>query len=339
MGFIFLIVEQMLLNMICLSLNTSNEKWWYYPLVVLVVILIMAWYFVNMKRASARNTYISPKKYELADVREGELYLLTYNVAGLPEPLSSAKLPRAESITAIGWKLDRFDIVNVQEDFNYNSSLYSYNQHPFRTDTKGKVPFGDGLNTLSKYPILELHRVPWSDCSGTDCLTPKGFAHMRLQLAKEVFIDVYNLHATAQSNRRAVEARKKNIQQLVDYINEHSQDVPLLVMGDFNAHYSFVGDNLHAFKKQTNAVDPWVDFFLEGVIPEPVAEFMIPKKLEITDEIESIDKILYRNSANLKFIPQSYAIEDKLFSTEDNQHLSDHLAVSLRVAWTCENSM
>src|SRR5690606_12030242 len=106
-------------------------------------------------------------------------------------------------------------------------------------------------------------------------------------------------------------------------------------MGDFNAHYSYVGDNMQFFKMETGAVDPWVDFFLEGAIPEPSADYMIPQKLEITDEIESIDKILYRNGKNLKFTPQVYAIEDELFSTEEGRHLSDHLAVSLRISWVC----
>lgn len=318
--------------MMGISSNMSADRWWYYPLIIGVAICIVSWYFINMKKATAKNRYIATEAYELADVREGELYLLTYNIAGLPEPISSATLPRAESITTIGLKLEGFDIVNVQEDFNYNTRLYQYNQHTFRTEPKGKVPFGDGLNTLSHYPILELQRIPWQDCNGTDCLTPKGFAYMRIQLAKEVIVDVYNLHATSHTSRRAVEARQKNMQQLADYICTHSKGMPLIVMGDFNAHYGFVGDNLHDFKQQTGVVDPWVDIFLEGKIPEPLAEFMIPKKLEITDEIESIDKILYRNGTHLKFIPKSYAIEDKLFST-DGEHLSDHLAVSLRLEW------
>lgn len=312
------------------------EGWWYYLLLVFIVIYVVLWYFVQKKRAKAKNRFVASEKYELADVREGELHVLTYNIAGLPEPLSSAKLPRADSIMTIGGRLDGFDIVNVQEDFNYNASLYRHIQHPFRTEHKGKVPFGDGLNTLSKYPILELRRIPWKNCSGSDCLTPKGFAWMRIQLAQEVFIDMYNLHATSHTSRRAVEARKKNMQQLADHICTYSKGMPLLIMGDFNAHYSFAGDNMHDFKQQTQAVDPWVDFFLEGKIPEPLAEFMIPKKLEITNEIESIDKILYRNGADLTFTPEFYTIEDKLFSADDEQHLSDHLAVSLRVGWKCE---
>ncbi len=43
-------------------------------------------------------------------------------------------------------------------------------------------------------------RIKWDDCSnasGDDCLTPKGFTFMRLQVDDGVYIDTYNLHADA----------------------------------------------------------------------------------------------------------------------------------------------
>ncbi|WP_231863204.1 endonuclease/exonuclease/phosphatase family protein [Sphingobacterium populi] len=332
MSFVNLIVEQHLKIMTWTSVFIPYERW-RLLLGIVLIFGIVIWYLVNYKRAIARNTYVYPVQHELSEANTGTLNLLTYNIAGLPQVISSAKTPRAESIRAIGHKIDQFDLVNVQEDFHYNVDLYQYNQHPFRTDTKGKVPFGDGLNTLSKYPIMELRRIAWQQCSGTDCLTPKGFAYMRVQLAKDASVDLYNIHATAHVSNAAVQARRHNMEQLAAYINTHSEGNALIVMGDFNAHYAFVGDNLHDFKHSTGTVDPWVDFFLEGKVPEPYADFMIPHKLELTTDIESIDKILYRNGKNLKLIPKSYAIEDDLFSTDSGQHLSDHLAVSLRLDW------
>lgn len=332
MIFLTLVVEQHLKVMTWTGVFISFERW---RLLLGVVLLftIMVWYLLNYKRANARNTFVYTMPYELKDAHAGNLHLLTYNIAGLPELISSAKTPRSKSIRAIGLKVDQFDVVNVQEDFNYNVDLYQFNQHPYRTDTKGKVPFGDGLNTLSKYPIMEVRRIPWQHCNGSDCLTPKGFAYMRVQLAKEVYIDVYNMHATAHTSKAAVQARRNNMEQLAAYITAHSEGNALLIMGDFNAHYAFLGDNIHDFKKQTGVVDPWVDFFLEGKIPEPYADFMIPHKLALTTDMESIDKILYRNGRDVKLVPKSYAIEDQLFSTDDGEHLSDHLAVSLKLDW------
>ncbi|MCL7989117.1 endonuclease [Sphingobacterium sp. lm-10] len=332
MSFLTLVLEQQLQVMTWTSVFIPYERW-RLLVGILLIFAIMIWYLVNYKRATARNTFVYNMPYELKDAHAGSLNLLTYNIAGLPELISSAKTPRAESIRSIGLKVDQFDLVNVQEDFNYNVDLYQFNQHPYRTDTKGKVPFGDGLNTLSKYPIMELRRIPWQHCNGSDCLTPKGFAHMRVQLAKDVYIDLYNMHATAHTSKAAVQARRNNMEQLAEYINTHSEGKALLIMGDFNAHYAFMGDNIHSFKKQTGVVDPWVDFFLEGKIPEPYADFMIPHKLELTTDMESIDKILYRHGNDVKLIPKSYAIEDELFSTDAGEHLSDHLAISLSLDW------
>jgi hypothetical protein len=55
----------------------------------------------------------------------GTFSVISYNVAGLPQIISSAVTERASSIREIGGRLNRFDIVHVQEDFNYNKMLYS----------------------------------------------------------------------------------------------------------------------------------------------------------------------------------------------------------------------
>jgi hypothetical protein len=116
----------------------------------------------------------------------------------LPGIISSAITGRSRSIAEIGKKIN-FDIVNVQEDFNYNRSLYwGGNSHPYRTKTKGRVPFGDGLNTLSHFPMTDVVRVPWKQRTGADFLTPKGFTLVQIEIVPEVWLDVYNAHANAQ---------------------------------------------------------------------------------------------------------------------------------------------
>ncbi len=84
----------------------------------------------------------------------GTFSVLSYNVAGLPEGLSSGS-PRANT-PIIGQRIRPYDVVHVQEDFNYHASLYANNTHPVRTPTSGGVPFGDGLNTLADYPYTRL---------------------------------------------------------------------------------------------------------------------------------------------------------------------------------------
>ncbi|MDR0265613.1 MAG: endonuclease/exonuclease/phosphatase family protein [Sphingobacterium sp.] len=269
----------------------------------------------------------------LPDANYGQLNLLTYNIAGLPELISSAVTERSSSITSIGERINGFDIVNVQEDFNYNKFLYRNNKHSYRTANMGGVPFGDGLSTLSKYPIVEFERISWTNCNGTDCLTPKGFSYARIQLAKEVFIDVYNVHATAQDDRNATIARQKNINQLKTYIKKYSADKPLLIMGDFNSHYAYELDNIGSFQEDLGLVDAWVSLRNKGEIPGHQTNFEAKTALELTEDCEGIDKIYYRNNHHLLFEAKDYQVQKKLFQNEQGQDLSDHCAVSLQLGW------
>ncbi|MCK9904876.1 hypothetical protein MXD63_33205 [Frankia sp. Cpl3] len=135
----------------------------------------------------------------------GSFSVLTYNIAGLPEALSDAPTPRAESTTAIGQRLAPYDVVQVQEDFNYHANLYASDTHPYRTPTSGGVPFGGGLNTLSDFSYSDLARVAWNNCStfdSADCLTPKGFTLKRIRLGEGIYVDFYNLHADAGGHQR-----------------------------------------------------------------------------------------------------------------------------------------
>ncbi|MCS4225308.1 endonuclease/exonuclease/phosphatase family protein [Sphingobacterium sp. BIGb0165] len=264
----------------------------------------------------------------------GFFSVLTYNVAGLPGFISSAITGRSRSIAEIGKKINPFDIVNVQEDFNYNNSLYlGGNQHPYRTRPKGRVPFGDGLNTLSRFPMSDVVRVPWKKRTGADSLTPKGFTLVKVEIVAGIWLDVYNVHANAQNNRRASSARRDNLNQLRDYIGENSSDNALIVMGDFNAHYSFGDDNLHDFMESTTLVDSWVELQNGGLVPEAKHAFKPPHMLSIGNQSESIDKILYRSNGHLNLAARDYNIENNLFTNLRGLPLSDHYALAANFNW------
>lgn len=291
---------------------------------------LLAVFILNKRRLIA---FYYPNDFPLNNHKEGSLRLLTYNVAGLPEKISSAKAPRYESMLQIGAAINEYDIVNVQEDFNYNIQLYSKNTHTYKTAHRGKAIWGDGLNTFSKFPILEFKRVAWKKCNGSDCLTPKGFSLARMSIAKGVIIDVYNVHATAANSLSAAKARGRNLLQLAEYILEYSADRPLLVMGDFNAHYQYNLDNMLELLKLTQLQDIWVETQLNGKYPDVQDNFEFISDLDCTDELESIDKILYRNSAHLVFKPLQFKMEQDNFKNNKGMHLSDHLAVMAEIAW------
>lgn len=276
----------------------------------------------------------SLKYPELRTAEAGEFSVITYNVAGLPGIISSAVTERSSSIAEIGRLLNRFDIAHVQEDFNYNKHLYRKgNLHPFRTSTKGKVPFGDGLNTLSKYPVHALRRIKWKDCTGADCFTPKGFSFSRVEVAKNVFIDFYNVHANAYNHHAAAGARRKNMLQLSDYIKKHSSVNAVVVMGDLNAHYSYFYDNVGILNTENDLEDVWLNQKSNGKLPVRSRDFPDDNILSVTDSCETIDKILFRSSESLTLRILGYQVENLLFTNKYGLPLSDHHPVSARFQW------
>ncbi|MCF0041508.1 endonuclease [Dyadobacter fanqingshengii] len=270
----------------------------------------------------------------MKDETEGQFSAISYNIAGLPAIICSAKTPRASSIAAIGKKLQDFDIVHVQEDFNYHSQLYDGDDvHNYRTETKGAVPFGDGLNTLSKFPLSNVVRVKWNDCTGADCMTPKGFTYTRVQLALNVFIDFYNVHSNAYNTLKAASARRENIKQLSDYIRKHSSGNAVVLMGDLNGRYGFFYDNIQLLTTENGLQDAWITHQKRGKMPEALKIIPAANILNLTDSSETIDKIFFRSSPTIELKTISYSFLNRLFNNKEGLPLSDHHPVSAQFAW------
>ncbi|SJN49366.1 PROBABLE EXPORTED PROTEIN [Sphingobacterium sp. JB170] len=304
------------------------------PLAVLGIVALFAHSIKWSHSASITPVFQGTFGYDLVAATSGELSLLTYNVAGLPEIISSAPSRRVASMKAISTRINAYDIVNVQEDFYYHRELYNGgNMHRYRTREKTGIPFGDGLNVLSKYPVLKADRVPWTDCHGADCFAAKGFLYTRLEIAQDIFVDVYNIHATAADNEQAAQARNNNLLQLGRYIQKYSDKQAVIVMGDFNAHYAAHWDELPLFYEPLGLQDAWVVLQKQGVTPAVIEDFTPSEKLTLTDTCESIDKIFFRGSSEIEFTPRSYKVENRQFQNGQGQALSDHCAVSLNLGW------
>ena len=121
-----------------------------------------------------------------ADTATGELAFLTYNVAGLPQEVSSEN--PEEHIPLISPLLEPYDIVVTQEDFDwwtedlaeldfvdYHERLRADTTHDYATgrhpgpaavgidgdDPDRPLPsVGDGLGVLSRFPLRAEVRVP-----------------------------------------------------------------------------------------------------------------------------------------------------------------------------------
>ncbi|KAH7328240.1 Endonuclease/exonuclease/phosphatase [Stachybotrys elegans] len=268
----------------------------------------------------------------------GEFDVLTMNVAGLPDVLQGNDIPgdKATNSQLIGSKFAQYgyDIIHVQEDFNYHAHIYATDNHPERTPTSGGVPFGSGLNTLSNFPWTAYRRIKWNRCSlidGADCLTPKGFTFMRVQIAPDVVVDAYNVHADAGTTNADLEARRANMQQVSDYIRDNSAGNAVLIFGDTNTRYSRTGDNTRIFRSNNGMTDAWVELVRGGV--EPTEESLCSNP-STTNWCEIVDKVFYRSGDRVKLQALSFDYESHKFLQPDGNILSDHNPIRVNFRWT-----
>ncbi|MFJ8778044.1 jacalin-like lectin [Streptomyces sp. NPDC102476] len=271
----------------------------------------------------------------------GSFSVLSYNVAGLPEAISSASTPRESSTTAIGQRIAPYDIVHVEEDFNYHAYLYAGDtNHAYRTPTSGGAGIGSGLNTLSKIPYDgdDFERAHWNSCQvdSGDCLTPKGFTFMRERLSEGVYVDFYNLHTNAGTNDGDLASRADNLNQLTAFIQAHSAGNAVVVMGDTNTRYTRSGDTIAEFAAANGLTDPWVQLVRGGTPPAKGSDALVCDQTgpTVPNTCEVVDKVLYRSSRLVSLNATSYNNEHAKFLTDAGLMLSDHDPISVGFTWS-----
>jgi endonuclease/exonuclease/phosphatase family metal-dependent hydrolase len=247
----------------------------------------------------------------------GRFSAVTYNVAGLPEGLSSVH--PVQNLPLIGAGLNRYDLVFVQEDYAYPELLRSRLRLPYQSSAFARgeaLHFGDGLSDFSKFPFAEVRRMPWRECHGVldsyfDCLTPKGLAMTRVELAPGILVDAYNVHFDAGSGSGDVAARAAQLRQLFETVAAWSGDRAVLIAGDFN----LTSAELTVLRTLAGAA----------------------KLNEACDTLRCgqswrLDRILFRGSAALELRARSWSL-DKSFRDPAGKPLSDHLAVVVAFEW------
>lgn len=247
----------------------------------------------------------------------GSLTVVTYNVAGLPEGLSSSK--PATNTPLISPRLNAYDLVLAQEDFSYHPQLVSAATHPFQLAPKAgtsAVELGDGLAVLSRLKLGAGAHVKWTACNGfldakNDCLTSKGFLKTTLELKPGVTIDLYNLHADAGRDAGDAAARDKQMQQLVAEIMASSPGRALIVAGDTNMK---MDDEAQLQRLITGA--GLTDACRALSCPDPIRW----------------DRVLYRSGGGVTLTATTYAV-DFSFVDAAGMQLSDHEPVAVTIGW------
>ena len=181
---------------------------------------------------------------------------------------------RAENMNNISEYLNSLnaDIIAVQEDFNYHNELmsnlkcYKDSTHTgdisldnlfSKTEWRPLPRFkADGLNliTNNRITVNDEDIVRWKRSNGyishaNDKLTHKGFRYYSITV-DNIDIDLYILHMDADfydpnncpDVSKDVKARKKQIEQLVEYINKKNSNNPIIITGDTNSTDNYAWD-------------------------------------------------------------------------------------------------
>lgn len=248
----------------------------------------------------------------------GVLEVLTYNVAGLPQVISSVN--PSTNTRLISPKLNAYDLVLVQEDFWYHADLAHAAQHPYQTPPMvgHSTPVNDGLNAFSRLPFFDITRVKWSRWHGllsdsNDGLSSKGFMFARMTFGPGVEVDVYDLHADAGRDQGDIDARRAQFDQLADFVEAFSAGRPLLLAGDTNLKHT---------EPQDEAI--LVDFMNRlGLVDAARTIGGLP---------ETLDRVLLRSTADVSLVPRAWRFADEFVDAAGGD-LSDHKAVHVTLEW------
>lgn len=170
-----------------------------------------------------------------------QLSIATFNVWGMPWYLGGKDPHRYSQIGKNFVSLD-FDIICLQEMWDQaTAAIIAHAGYAtvIHTPAIHKIPGGNGLCILSKYPATEWWSLEFATTLGVERAVKKGALYARLEYEPGRCIDVVNLHMLSSSKllgeRRATEARAHQIKELVEWITRRRhRQIPLIVAGDFN---------------------------------------------------------------------------------------------------------
>jgi len=285
-----------------------------------------------------------------------EFSLLAYNVAGLPQELSGEN--PAQNIPLISPMLNGFDVVLTQEDFdwwgqlaadldfvNYHTRLRAEANHEFVSgahpgpdavglDLSVRPPpeVGDGLGTLSRFPITEVARVPWTGCFGGfdttdggagDCLAMKGFSLVTVTLADGVEVDVYNVHGEAGASLIDQTLQAAGYAQLSAFIAERSEGRAVIVAGDTNLHT----DLEHPDGGAGADIAIWDEFLADTGLTDACTATGCRSP-------GRIDKVALRSGDGVDLEALSHRFLGDRFVDTAGEPLSDHEPLEVRLRWS-----
>lgn len=289
--------------------------------------------------------------------------IATLNVDGLPKKVLVVNVnedgPGDAGTARIGKYLmqKNYDLVMMQEDFNYHEVLTVLLEDGYHFDTwSGDVGVEgrnidflhlqnhrfdcDGLMACWKndLAVTPVGRTAWKQSFGkfshsNDELVTKGFRRYDVTLRDGSRLTVYNMHMDASDDAdeaegrdtKDKEARMAQWAQLKDDVMAQLGTHPIIIVGDMNSLYGrdavkqeFI-DAINASGRGT-VTDVWVEMQRQGSYPTDRAQ---GEKAG-----ETLDKILYVNPVEGTQIQPVAFVLDKDGYRHDDKPLGDHYPVA-----------
>ena len=298
-----------------------------------------------------------PTTIDIAENPDGGSFrLLTYNVTGLPVEIADGR-PDV-NLPAIGPKLNDYDLVLTQEDYdwwqpeglasdldfvNYHGRLraeathrYQSPQHPgpkavgVDLAERPDMELGDGLGILANLDVDGDERVPWDECFGgfsqddggkADCLAMKGFQVTTLTLPNDAVVHVYNLNAESGTNPRDQQLQAANFEQLAAHIAEHADGDAVIVAG----HTNLVLDDEAAASNGGQDGRIWAAFLDAAGLTDACEAG--------TCDDDLVDRVVYRSGRGVELTAASHASRTDRFVDADGKPLSTFPPVEVGFDW------
>ena len=270
---------------------------------------------------------------------KAEISIISANVSGLPSFVSKYDRDVSQSQKTLGKMINEkgYDIVCVQEDFQYHSVFSAeMSNYPYKTHETGGAPIGDGLNIFSVYPFYNVERVAWKNShgiftDGSDTFTPKGFIRCTVDV-NGTLIELYNVHMDSYSTEGDQYAKKAQLEQLLAYINEHSANRPVLIVGDTNItfHKEPLVEPYGIVIDGGGFLDCWVEMknngnYMQGSDGAAIIEKWYEKfGGHDWGRWDSVERVWYRDGGGLDFNPSRFEYVVYSDDPEDKKALTDH---------------
>lgn len=268
--------------------------------------------------------------------------MMNFNVAGLPKFGGGADGEGDTRTIADYINKSNADIVAVQEDFWYHSTLVdNLNGYSYKSNFSGSIPGGDGLNVFTKnMPIYNEFRQQWNaaygDIAEGDTLTPKGFMHTVIDVGNGIYVDFYNLHADAFDTDGSKAARESNYRQVAALVQKNYDETgrPFIITGDFN-HFLHttpeVNSNMYKiFHEELGTKDAWVELHNGG----DYFNFTQWSQTGVSywGNWDSVEKYLYKDGVDVKV--EALDFEYNWVTNSDGARVSDHAAAVCTFSFT-----